>query len=79
MPGPSMLLRASARDADGDALSFTYVVTGGRVSGDVAEATWDLSDLEPGAYTATVDADDACGCVAFASARVKVSCKGPAD
>jgi len=37
---------------------FTWVVTGGRVRGEGRNATWDLSELREGTYTATVEATD---------------------
>lgn len=70
-------LQASATDPDGDTLLYTYSATGGRVAGLGAEVAWDLTGLRPGTYTANVEVDDGCGCVAFASVRVKVeTCSG---
>ena len=75
--GGQVRLRASATDADGDRLLYTYSTTGGRLVGDGPEATWDLSGVRPGEYTVTVEAHDGCGCIAFASARVRVAaCAG---
>ena len=65
-------LSVTATDADGDTLLYTYSVTGGRLVGDGPAATWDLTGVRPGTYTATVEVDDRCGCVAFAVTRVKV-------
>ncbi len=65
-------LQANAADADGDYLRYSYSATGGRLSGEGTEVTWDLAGVRPGTYTASVEADDACGCVAFSSVRVKV-------
>ena len=79
-PGQQVQLQATATDPDGDSLLYSYSATGGRVTGDGAEVTWDLTGLRPGTYTATVEVDDCCGCVAFASAQVKVeSCSGCGD
>ena len=76
-PGQQVQLRATAKDPDGDTLLYTYSVTGGRAAGEGAEVTWDLSGLRPGTYTATVEVDDCCGCVAFSSTQVIVeSCSG---
>ena len=78
--GQRVLLQASATDADGDSLRYAYSVTGGSVTGEGAEATWELAGVRSGTYTATVEVDDTCGCVAFASTLVKVeACEGPTD
>ena len=65
-------LQALASDTDGDTLRYSYSTTGGRISGEGPNVTWDLTGVLPGTYTASVEADDACGCVAFSSAQVKV-------
>jgi hypothetical protein len=70
-------LRALASDADGDTVRYSYSATGGRISGEGPNVTWDLTGLRPGGYTATAEVDDTCGCVAFYSVRVTVaSCDG---
>lgn len=69
-------LQANATDPDGDSLLYTYSVTGGRAAGNGAEVTWDLTGLQPGTYTANVEVDDCCGCVAFSSVQVKVEACG---
>ena len=75
-PGQQVQLQATAKDPDGDTLLYTYSVTGGKAAGNGAEVTWDLSGLQPGTYTATVEVDDCCGCVAFSSVQVKVEACG---
>jgi hypothetical protein len=35
--------------------------------------TWDLSGLQPGTYTASVEVDDGCGCVSFSSTTVTIA------
>jgi hypothetical protein len=65
-------LRSVASDADGDTLLYTYSVTGGRISGEGTEAVWDLSGLEAGNYTVSVEVDDGCGCINLADATVTV-------
>ena len=70
-------LAANATDPDGDTLLYTYTTTGGRVTGDGANVSWDLSGVQPGTYTATVEVDDGCGCVAFSSTTVTIAeCTG---
>jgi hypothetical protein len=66
-------LAANATDPDGDTLLYTYTTTGGRVTGDGANVSWDLAGVQPGTYTATVEVDDGCGCVAFSSTTVTVA------
>ncbi|HEV3469115.1 MAG TPA: hypothetical protein VG148_07320 [Pyrinomonadaceae bacterium] len=68
----SVALSAMATDPDGDTLLYTYSTTGGRVTGDGPNATLDLTGVEPGTYTVTVEVDDGCGCVAFTSTTVTV-------
>lgn len=66
-------LTTTASDPDGDTLLYSYTVTGGRVTGDGANVTWDLSGVGPGTYTATVDVDDGCGCITTSSTTVTVA------
>lgn len=67
-------LTSAATDPDGDTLLYTYTVTpGGRITGEGANATLDLTGVEPGTYTATVEVDDGCGCIAFSSTTVNVT------
>ena len=70
-------LSANATDPDGDTLLYTYSTTGGRITGDGPNVSWDLTGVTPGTYTATVEVDDGCGCVAFSSTTVTVAgCTG---
>jgi hypothetical protein len=70
-------LTANATDPDGDTLLYTWTVTGGTISGEGPNVTWDLSGVSPGTYTASVEVDDGCGCVAFTSTTVTVDeCTG---
>jgi hypothetical protein len=68
----SVQLTANATDPDGDTLLYTWTTTGGRITGDGPNVTWDLSGVQPGTYTANVEVDDGCGCIAFSSATVTV-------
>ena len=65
-------LTASASDPDGDTLLYTWTATAGRIVGDGPNVTWDLTGVQPGTYTANVEVDDGCGCVAFTSTSVTV-------
>jgi len=66
-------LVTTASDPDGDTLLYTYTVTGGRVTGEGANVSWDLSGVAPGTYTASVEVDDGCGCLTSSTATVTVA------
>lgn len=66
-------LQVLASDKNGDTLRYSYSTTGGRVKGEGPNVTWDLAGVKPGTYTATVEVDDMCGCVAFSSAMLTVA------
>lgn len=76
-PGPSssqqVQLTANATDPDGDTLLYTYNVSGGRITGEGPNVTWDLTGVQPGTYTANVEVDDGCGCISFSSVSVTVA------
>ena len=42
-------------------LTYNYTVSGGRVVGQGANVSWDLSGVSPGTYTITAGVDDGCG------------------
>jgi hypothetical protein len=66
-------LTTTASDPDGDTLLYTYTVTGGKVTGEGANVSWDLSGAGPGTYTASVEVDDGCGCVTFSTTTVTIA------
>jgi hypothetical protein len=70
--GTSVSLTANATDPDGDTLLYTWTTTGGRVTGDGPNVTWDLSGVAAGTYTANVEVDDGCGCISYSSTTVTV-------
>lgn len=70
-------LSTNATDPDGDTLLYTYSTSGGRITGEGPNVSWDLTGVQPGTYTATVEVDDGCGCVSFSSTTVTVSNPGP--
>lgn len=55
-------------------LRYTWRVSGGRLTGEGPNATWDLAGVAPGTYTARVEVDNnrEDGCVAFTSTKVVV-------
>ena len=46
--------------------------TRGRIVGNGSNVAWDLTGVQPGTYTATVEVDNSCGCVGFSSTSVVV-------
>jgi len=66
-------LTTVATDPDGDTLLYSYTVTGGRISGEGANVSWDLSGLGPGTYSASVDVDDGCGCITSSTTTVTIA------
>jgi PKD-like domain len=66
-------LTTTASDPDGDTLLYSYTVTGGRITGEGANVSWDLSGVGPGTYTASVDVDDGCGCITAATTTVVIA------
>lgn len=51
-------LTAAGTDPDGDTLLYSWSVTGGQITGDGRNVTWDLSAVNPGTYTASVEVND---------------------
>jgi hypothetical protein len=50
-------LSAIARNFSRDTLLYTYTTTGGRITGDGQNVIWDLSGVQDGTYTATVEVE----------------------
>lgn len=69
----SVALTTTASDPDGDTLLYSYTVTGGRITGEGANVSWDLSGVGAGTYTASVDVDDGCGCITSATTTVTIA------
>jgi hypothetical protein len=57
----SVGVRTTAVDPEGDVLTYSYTVSGGRITGQGANVTWDLTGVRPGSYTVTAAVDDGCG------------------
>ena len=71
----SVQLIARATSQNGNGLRYRWATEGGRLIGDGANTTWDLSGMQPGTYRATVEVDSGSDntCAAFSSAAVLVS------
>src|SRR6185436_4237485 len=62
---------------DNDTLLYTWSVTGGRITGEGRTVSWDLSGVNAGTYTATVEVNDGNTHTATSSATVTVAeCTG---
>src|SRR6266851_6279333 len=68
-------LMARASSPEGRPLRYKWTTNGGRLSGQGASTTWDLSGARPGVYQAVVEVDDgrSLDCVAFSSASIVVA------
>jgi len=79
--GNEVTLTAEATDPDNDQLLYTWSVTGGKLSGEGRSVTWDLSGVQNGSYTATVEVNDGNMHKVTGSATVTVAdcpdCKRP--
>jgi hypothetical protein len=75
--GSEVTLTADATDPDSDQLLYTWSVTGGRLTGEGRQVTWDLSGVQNGTYTASVEVNDGNMHKATGSATVTVAdCTG---
>ena len=50
-----------ANDRENDVLTYSYIVSGGKIVGNGAKVIWDLTGVEAGTYTITAGVDDGCG------------------
>lgn len=66
-------LTAASADPDNDTLLHTWSVTGGRITGEGRAVTWDLSGVNPGTYTASIEVNDGNQHTANASTTVTVA------
>jgi hypothetical protein len=70
--GDTVAISATASDPDGDTLTYKWTTTGGTITGDGPNVTFNSAGLAPGEYTITAEVDDGCGCVAFDTKTVRV-------
>ena len=66
----TVTVTATATDPDGDALTYTFIRSGGRMSGEGSTRVWDLTGVPPGTYDASVFINDGKGC--FTQPRISV-------
>jgi len=68
-------LRARATTQSGNPLRYKWATDGGRITGDGADTSWDLSGMRPGVYRATLEVDSGYDdtCASFSSAAVLVT------
>ena len=68
-------LMARASSPAGRPLHYKWTTNGGKLSGQGANTTWDLSGAQPGVYQAVVEVDDGRDrdCAAFSSASIVVT------
>ena len=57
----SVNVTTTAVDPENDVLTYNYTVSGGRIVGQGANVSWDLTGAAPGTYTITAGVDDSCG------------------
>lgn len=69
----SVALTTAASDPDADALVYSYTVNAGRITGQGAKVSWDLSGIGPGTYTAAVKVDDSFGGITSAATTVTIT------
>ena len=70
-------LVANATDPENDQLLYTWSVTGGRLTGEGRQVTWNLAGVAYGTYTATVEVNDGNQHTANGSTTVTVAeCPG---
>jgi len=75
--GSEVTLVADATDPDSDQLLYTWSVTGGKLSGEGRQVTWDLTGVPNGTYTASVEVNDGNQHTATGTATVTVAdCTG---
>lgn len=82
MSNPRVRLKAQGVSPEGKPLRYKWTVSGGRLEGEGTDVIWDLSDAQPGVYSAAVTVEsgpvDNPLCTAFTSTKVVVrNCPPP--
>jgi outer membrane protein OmpA-like peptidoglycan-associated protein len=74
LPGETVRCRATGSDPDGDALTYSWTASAGKVTGNGAEATFDSSGVPAGTtVTVTVTASDGRGGTAQSTCTIRVA------
>jgi outer membrane protein OmpA-like peptidoglycan-associated protein len=74
LPGETVRCRATGSDPDGDALTYSWTASAGKVTGNGAEATFDSSGVPVGTtVTVTVTASDGRGGTAQSTCTIRVA------
>lgn len=74
LPGETVRCRATGSDPDGDALTYSWTASAGRVTGNGAEASFDSSGVPVGTtVTVTVTASDGRGGTAQSTCTIRVA------
>jgi hypothetical protein len=76
--GKTLLIHCEASDPDGDPLQYSWMATGGQVSGSGPSVTY-VASVPPGFYTLSVAVMDGRGGSASDSLTVQVEAAGPPD
>jgi outer membrane protein OmpA-like peptidoglycan-associated protein len=74
-PGESVKCHATGSDPDGDALTYTWSASAGKVTGSGPDATWDSTGVEASAITLSVHVSDGRGGTAEAKCMVRIEKK----
>ena len=74
-----LTLTTTVEDLGGDALTYSYKVTAGKIEGEGAQVIWNLSDAANGEYTATVSVKNKSGPRADATLTVTIADCGSCD
>jgi len=74
LPGETVVCTATGSDPDGDALTYSWAASAGRVAGEGNKATFDSAGVAaPASVTVTVTADDGRGGTAQAQCPIRVA------
>ncbi|MGB7284157.1 MAG: OmpA family protein [Candidatus Acidiferrum sp.] len=72
LPGEHTGVICTGSDPDGDPLTYSYSASGGQISGNGSNATFDATGLQPGTYTVKCTVDDGRGGTGEATGSVEV-------
>ncbi|MHB8607828.1 MAG: OmpA family protein [Candidatus Acidiferrales bacterium] len=72
-PGEHTGIVCTGSDPDGDPLTYSYSASGGQITGNGSNATFDATGLQPGTYTVKCTVNDGRGGTGDASGTVEVT------